>query len=127
MAIDWTAPMRRWARYHRVDPSTWGDMGPIDGIEGCTIVRDESLPTMGNATFQMQWLPDEVWIRAYMMAEQDGESARVALGTFCVPPGERAWDGMRTSTSVAGYTALHELAGDGPPHLCHVAESGLSR
>lgn len=114
MAIDWKAPMTRRARYYEMDPATWCDVAELDDVEGCSVVWDLSLPTLGNASFSTTRRDREMWIRCYVHAEQDGEVEEVADGTWLVPPADVDWNGSRARSQADGYTSLKELDDDGP-------------
>lgn len=116
MAIDWTASMTRRARYFEMDPKTWRDVAELDDIESGSTLWDLALPTLGSASFTMPPRRREMWIRAYVHAEQDGETEDVPAGAWLVPPPDSDWDGPRLKATADGYTPLKELDDDGPAY-----------
>ena len=116
MAIDWTAPMTRRARYFEMNPATWRDVAELDGVESCSTLWDLTLPTLGSASFKLPPVRRETWIRVYVHAEQDGETADVAAGAWLVPPSDSDWAGARLTATADGYTPLKELDDDGPSY-----------
>ena len=116
MAIDWTAPMTRRARYFEMNPATWRDVAELDGVESCSTLWDLTLPTLGSASFKLPPVRRETWIRVYVHAEQDGETADVAAGAWLVPPPDLDWTGARLTATADGYTPLKELDDDGPSY-----------
>lgn len=112
---DWTRGMGRTYEYWEVDPSTWGDVAPVEGVTGCTIVRDDDTETLGHATLEMDGWEGERYIRSYLVTEQWGVRERWPLGTFLAQAPSVDFDGVRASSSVEGHTPLKELADDRPP------------
>lgn len=113
--IDWTKSMRQSFEFYIVDPYTWRDVRRIETIKSCTINRDSSNSTLGSATFECDEVLDECYVRAYLIAIQNGITERVPLGTFLVQTPAAGFDGKVTSTSIDGYTPLIELKGTNPP------------
>jgi hypothetical protein len=116
---DWKRSMRRTYEYWQVDPLSWGDVTRIDEVTACTITRDLDDELLSNATVDLsmstwEW-EDEVYIRVYLVTEQDHVSERFALGTFLMLATDWSFSGMRGSSSVTGYSPLKELADDSPP------------
>ena len=113
--IDWSKSMQQTFEYYIIDPNTWKDAEQIFDVESCTINRDESNETLGSATIDCNSLTDECYIRAYLVAVQNGYTYKVALGTFMVQTPSIGFDGKRTNISLDAYTPLIELKENNPP------------
>lgn len=113
--IDWHESMQHSFEFYIVDPNTWKDAKLIDNIESCTINRDESNITLGSASFDCGTLLDECYIRAYLVAIQNGITHKIPLGTFLVQTPSTGFDGKRHRVSMDAYTPLIELKEGVPP------------
>lgn len=113
--IDWTKSMEQTYEFYVVDPGTWKDSKPITTIKSCSISRDLEDATLGSATFDTSEVMDECYIRAYLIAIQNGITEKVCLGTFLVQTPSVDFDGMAPSISMDAYTPLIELKGTPPP------------
>lgn len=113
--IDWTKSMSQTFEYYIVDPSTWTDVKPIRTVKTCQISRDESAETLGSASITITDLVGEAYIRAYLIAVQNGVKYKIALGTFLVQTPSSKFDGRVRDTTVDAYTPLLELKESPPP------------
>lgn len=113
--LDWTKSMEQTFEFYIVDPGTWSDLKRIDTVTSCSIERDSSNATLGSASFECTENVDECYIRAYLIAIQNGITERVPLGTFLVQTPSVSFDGKNTSISLEAYTPLIELKATVPP------------
>ena len=113
--IDWTASMEQTYEFYEVDPATWKDRKRLDNVISCTINRESSNTTLGSATIDCIDVLDECYVRAYLIARQNGITERVPLGTFLVQTPSIKFDGKAKSISMDAYTPLIELKGTLPP------------
>lgn len=107
--IDWSASMQQTFEYYVVDPNTWRDMRRIDTVKSCTIERDASSDTLGSATLTTTESLGECYVRAYLIAIQNGVREKVPLGTFLIQTPSRSFDGKIDSVTTDAYTPLLEL------------------
>ena len=115
-ATDWTRGYRVSYEYWEVDPATFRNRRRLLHVESCEITRDASDETLGSASMVLSdMLPAEAWVRAYLLATQDGATERVCLGTFLALVSKADMDGRSLSYPVTLHTPLKELADDGPP------------
>lgn len=112
---DWTAPMTQTFEYYTVDPGTWKDVKRLMNVTSCSITRDLDTDTLGSASFDTDELFGEAYVRIYLVTNQNGVSERFPLGTYLVQTPSSKFDGMRTSTTMDGYTPLIELKENQPP------------
>ena len=109
--MDWTAGMRQAMSYFEVDRETWCDLQPIRTVVSGRIVRDMSLDTLEQATFEVAGEEmGESWVRCYLDAEQGEERVRECLGTFLVQTPRRSDDGRVSVLECTAYSPLHVLA-----------------
>ena len=113
--IDWHSTMGHNYEFYVVDPVTWKDKSLLDTITSCTVNRDLSTDTLGSATIDSTEVLGECYVRAYLVAIQNGVSTKVPLGTFLVKTPYINHDGKVTSVSMDAYTPLIELKGNQPP------------
>lgn len=113
--INWSKSMTQTYEFYIVDPYTWKDSKRVHTIESCTINRDESNSTLGSATINGSELLDECYLRVYLVVNQNGESAKIALGTFMIQSPSQSFDGKRHKYSMDAYTPLIELKESLPP------------
>lgn len=113
--IDWTKSMTQTFEYYTVDPKTWCDDKPIRNVKTCQISRDESAETLGSAYITLTDLVGEAYIRAYLIAIQNGVKYKIALGTFLIQTPSSKFDGKVRDISVDAYTPLLELKESPPP------------
>lgn len=113
--IDWTASMKQTFEYYKVDPGTWRDTEKIDFVESCSISRDYEADTLGSASLDVKEMFPEIYIRVYLIAEQNGEREKVPLGTYLAQSPSSKFDGMRSTVTVDAYTPLIELKENKPP------------
>lgn len=112
---DWTKSMERTYEYYIVDPGTWKDVRRINIILSSTVNRDETVETLGSATFDIEESIGEAYIRVYLITIQNGVRERHALGTFLVQTPSSNFDGKLNTVSLDAYTPLIELKENQPP------------
>ena len=121
--IDWTKSMQQTFEYYIVDPATWGDVEPITTVKDCVITRDLSLDTLGSATIECDDDLNDKYVRAYLIAIQDGETDKIPLGTHICQTPSTSFDGKRHSINHDGYTPLIELK-ENPMPMGFTAKKG---
>lgn len=115
--IDWHESMEQTFEYYVVDPGTWKDKQKLDTVKpGSTIKRDSKSDTLGSASIKITGLVGECYIRAYLIAIQNGVTYKEPLGTFLVQTPSSSFDGKVKSVTLDAYTPLIEL-NENPPAL----------
>lgn len=112
---DWGASMTQTYEYYIVDPGTWKDDRKLSMVTGCTINRDSDSETRGSASIDLDDSLGECYIRAYLIAIQNGLKTKHPLGTFMIQTPGLDYDGKRSSISADAYTPLIELKENPPP------------
>lgn len=115
MAIDWTKPMQQTYEYYIVDPDSWTDKTQIKDVISCNISRDSEAETLGSATIDIKESVGEKYVRAYLIAVQNGFRHKEPLGTVLVQTPSTSFDGKKTNISMDAYTPLLELKENPPP------------
>lgn len=113
--IDWTNSMSQTFEYYTVDPRTWADIEPLRTVKSCQISRDESAETLGSASITITEQVGEAYIRAYLIAVQNGVRYKIALGTFLIQTPSSKFNGRIREVAVDAYTPLLELKESPPP------------
>lgn len=113
--MDWTSSMQQTFEYCEVDPNTWKDARRLDMFSSCKIDWDAETDTLGSASYEVYDYLDECYVRAYMIAIQNGVKNKIPLGTFLVQSPSDNFDGKRHKYSIEGYTPLIELKESSPP------------
>lgn len=113
--IDWLSSMQQTFEYYVVDPGTWKDKARINNVEKCTINRDSSVETLGSATINIEESLGECYIRAYLVAIQNGEREKFPLATILVQTPSVSFNGKVQEVSMDAYTPLLELKESPPP------------
>lgn len=113
--INWTESMTHTYEYYKVDPNTWKDAEQIIDVESFSINRDETVETLGSASIDCSSLVEECYVRAYLIAIQNGVTYKFPLGTFLVQTPSESFDGMRKDVKLDAYTPLLELKESPPP------------
>lgn len=113
--INWHESMEQTYEFYKVDPNSWRDSERVTTITSCTITRDASNSTLGSVSISMTEDIGECYIRVYLVANQNGERRKFALGTFLIQTPHVNFDGKCVSISVDGYTPLIELKNSKPP------------
>lgn len=112
---DWTQSMQQTFEYYIVDPLSWKDVKKIDTVKSASISRDEGTETLGSASFELDELYGESYIRTYLITIQNGVTEKFPLGTFLVQTPSTKFNGRVKTTSVDAYTPLIELKDNKPP------------
>lgn len=112
---DWSASMQQYFEYYIVDPNTWMDKQLLDTVVSCTITRDETADTLGSATFDIDDVEEECYIRTYLVTIQNGVRERHPLGTHLIQTPSSSFNGMSKTTTIDAYTPLIELKEKQPP------------
>lgn len=107
--IDWFSSMQQTFEYYMVDPGTWMDIQKIATVKESSITRDNDTDTLGSATIDLTEQIGECYVRIYLIAIQNGETAKVPLGTFLVQTPSDSYDGKVHAISADAYTPLKEL------------------
>lgn len=113
--IDWTKSMTQTFEYYIVDPGTWKDDTRLTNVTSCKIDRDRSSETLGSASFDIVDSVGEAYIRAYLVANQNGVTDKRPLGTFLVQTPSSSFDGKTRTVTMDAYTPLIELKENQPP------------
>lgn len=113
--IDWTKAMQQTFQYYEVDPRTWRDKRPLKNVLSCSIDRDLEKSTLGSSSFSMTDTIDECYIRAYLVAIQNGLTYKIPLATHLVQSPNDDFDGRKHNISYDGYSPLIELSENNPP------------
>ena len=113
--IDWLSSMEQTFEYYVVDPGTWKDSKKLTNVKSATIKRDSSAETLGSATFNVTDTVGECYIRAYLVAIQNGVTYKIPLGTFLVQSPSSDFNGKVRTVSMDAYTPLIELKENPPP------------
>lgn len=109
---DWSASMQQTFEFYEVDPTTWKDIAKLNNITSMSIDRDSTADTLGSATIDVtdeSLTKEEFYVRAYLLANQNGVTERFALGTFLAQTPSISFDGRVSSYSLDAYTPLIEL------------------
>ena len=107
--------MEQTFEYYVVDPGTWKETRRLTTVTSSTVSRDLNSETKGSATIDLDEDIGECYIRIYLVANQNGITERVALGTFLVQTPSSKFDGKVSSVSLDAYTPLIELKENPPP------------
>lgn len=113
--VDWLSSMQQTYEYYIVDPGTWKDVKKIDNVISCTINRDDDTSTLGSATIKIGESVGECYIRAYLIAVQNGVSEKHPLGTYLIQTPSTSFNGKIQNISMDAYTPLLELKEKRPP------------
>ena len=112
---DWKRSMQQTFEFYTVDPNTWGDKDRIRNINGCSISRDSTAETLGSATIDFIEIPNECYVRIYLITVQNGVTEKHPLATVLVQTPMTDFDGKVKKASVDAYTPLMELKENPPP------------
>lgn len=113
--IDWTKSMQQTYEYYEVDPGTWADRKRLTMVKSSSLERDDTVDTLGSASFEVTEDIDECYIRTYLIATQNGETQKIPLGTYLVNAPSDSYDGRLHTYDLDGYTPLIELKEGKPP------------
>ena len=113
--IDWTKSMQQTYEYYIVDPNTWCDTIKLNNVKSCSINRDSDVETLGSATIDITESVGECYIRVYLIANQNGITEKIPLGTFLVQTPSSSFNGKIRNVSMDVYTPLLELKEKQPP------------
>ena len=69
---DWKKSMQQTFEYYTVDPGTWMDVRKINTVTRCEISRDSETETLGSASFDVNELLGECYVRKYLVTIQNG-------------------------------------------------------
>lgn len=115
--IDWTRGAQQTWRYWVVDPDTWRDSHELDGVLSCDITRDAESDTLESAslTFDGDVPAQELIVRVYLDATQDGATERLCVGTLVMQTPRWSGDGRVRTADADMFGVLCELGDDSPP------------
>lgn len=122
--MDWSRGFTSKFIAVRVDPNTWNDTSDVYPILSGSVSRsaDDSLIQSAQISTSVDF--GEAWIRIYLIAEQDGEKARVPLFTgICATP-TASYTGNKLEYSADCYSVL-KVAADLLLPLGYYANRGL--
>lgn len=123
MAVDWTQDYALTYEFWVVDTGTWGDLRKLDTVTEESMDWDLSKDTIGSAALECAEELGEVYVRAYLVAQQGGEAARECLGTFMVQTSEESFDGKARGFSSDAYSPLREMA-ESMPEIGYTTPAG---
>ena len=111
--MDWTRPRHERFEYLRIDREG-ALIGTLGGVTGATISENlnTALKASGTLTVTGEADLDDDRVCAVLIAEQDGETAEVVLGTFLASSPRRSRMGPDVITSVELYSVLLVLLDD---------------
>lgn len=112
--IDWSRQMSQDFEYWVVNPNTWTDSRKLDYVNSCSIKYDASAETIGTANFTSYERLPECYVRAYLIAKQNGIEYKIPLGTNLVQTPSVKYDGFVKSMSINAYSPLVELRSNSP-------------
>ena len=107
--IDWTQSMFQTFEYYEVDPNTWMDKRRLDNIKSSSIDNDSSSETLGSASIDVTGELDEMYVRIYLIVNQNGLTKKIPLGTYLVQSTSESSDGKTIDITLDGFTPLIEL------------------
>lgn len=108
--IDYSGSVQRIYEFYKVDPISWLDTGsPIKIIRDCSITRDSTTNTKENATFNIDNVVGEFYIRVYMVSIQNHIKYKEPLGTFLLQTPAISFDGKVKNMTANAYSSLLEL------------------
>lgn len=113
--VDWKSSMTQTFEYYEVDPGTWTNKMQITNVKSCSITRDGDTDLLESATFEVNELFGECYIRVYLVTIQNGVREKHPLGTFLVQTPSSNYDGKVQSVSMDAYSPLLELKETYPP------------
>lgn len=113
---DWTQSMKQSFEFYEVDPSTWKDIRKLDYMTSCSINRDLDKDTLGSASIECTSIPEECYVRTYLITIQNEIKETFPLGTHLIQTPSKSFDGKTSNISVDAYTPLIELKEDMPDY-----------
>lgn len=122
--IDWTESMEQTYEYYIVDPKTWKDVSKLENVKSCTINRDSEAETLGSATIDIADPISECYVRAYLIASQNGYRDKRPLATMLLQTPSSSFDGRQNSITIDAYTPLLELKENPPPFGYSILKGG---
>jgi hypothetical protein len=125
MAIDWHGSMRQSFELFEIDAGTWREVRRIGTVTEVKAVRDLDSDTIESASIAVDEEVGEVYVRAYIVAEQDGGRESVPVGTWLVQTPTVSHDGKTSTRTLSAYSPLIELRDDMPP-IGWTAQAGSS-
>lgn len=106
---DWLSSMTQTFEYYIVDPISWTRKTKIQNVKSCSINRDSDTDLLESATFDVDDLLGECYIRVFLVTIQNGIREEHPLGTFLVQTPSSNFDGKVRSVSMDAYSPLLEL------------------
>lgn len=107
--VDWTQSMQQTFEYYVVDPGTWKDVRPLNTVRSSSITREAGSETLGSASFSVDELVGECYVRVYLITIQNGIREKHALGTYLVQTPSTSFNGKVHTIELDAYTPLIEL------------------
>lgn len=112
---NWAESMSQTFEYYTVDPATWTDADKLTKVKSSSMTYDEDSDTYGSASYELDDVFGESYIRCYLVTVQNGITEKFPLGTFLIQTPSSSFDGKVSTVSVDGYTPLLELDEKRPP------------
>lgn len=122
---DWKRSMQQTYEYYIVDPNTWKNKTRLDNVISSTITRDQTVETLGSASFNVTNSIGESYVRTYLVTFQNGVQEKFALGTHLVQTPSSEFDGKIRNVTLDAYTPLLELKDD-QPSIGYFLEQGTN-
>lgn len=104
--MDWRQGYTSTYRLYKVDRSTWGEGGEIEGLVSASITKDNESTLVEDASISLDGDPISGYVRLVMEAKSNTEMARVALGTFLITSPKRSINGHLVTIDLESYSVL---------------------
>lgn len=107
--MDWSKPYKQTFEYYEVDKGTFAEKRKLETVTACSINDDSSDETIETASITVDEPMGQTYIRAYMVAEQDGAISRVPLATVFVQTPSLKWQGVLGERTLDCYSTLYPM------------------
>lgn len=104
--MDWKQGYTSTYRLYKVDRSTWGERGEIEGLVSASITKDNDSTLVEDASISLDGDPINGYVRLVMEAKSNAEMCRVALGTFLITSPKRSINGHLVTIDLESYSVL---------------------
>ena len=112
---DWTKSMRQTYEFYEVDPLTWTDKRQLANVLGGSVTHDLDTETISSASFEVTEDLGELYIRPYLVTNQNGVTEKFPLGTYLSQTPSVEYKENRTAINIDAYSPLIELKEKYPP------------
>lgn len=106
--IDWTKSMRQSFEFYLVDPDSLTDIKKLDCVISASITYDYDSELFSYGTIECDYIGNEIYVRIYLIAEQNNETERHVIGTLMAQSPSKTLGTTRTSTTYQCYSVLLE-------------------